>query len=387
MDINLLHRLLAQGESSHLDYKSEQYRFAGGSDGDKSELLKDVLAMANAWRETDAFILIGVKEHKGHKAEIVGITEHLDDAAVQQFVNSKTNRPIQFSYTEFEADGKTVGVIHIPLQSRPFFVRKRFASVDADTVYLRRGSSTDIADPDEIHSMGASVVSAKPSLRIEFADLPTRHALGQTLVLKREVLRPLPEEQLPPDPNDGDHILPGGIRIPSLDGGANPDYWRELSEYLFLRRLVGRVGFAVTNDSPTAATGVCVKLTTPNVPEVLFPESLPDRPEYRRPLLPDMSHLRFANRGIQPDVVCTRHGNLWHIEITFGKVQPRATVWTEDELLIGTVATHQVLLAGQVFGDNFEPMHLELRVASEPAVRGMTVEDLRAEDEHGDDAD
>ncbi len=75
MDNDLLNGLLLQGESSHLDYKSEQYRFVGASDGEKAELLKDILAMANAWRESDAYILIGVKEQPGRKAEIVGTSQ------------------------------------------------------------------------------------------------------------------------------------------------------------------------------------------------------------------------------------------------------------------------------------------------------------------------
>lgn len=64
MDTTLLRRLISQGESSYLDYKSKQYSFIGGTVGEKSELLKDVLAMANAWREVDAYILIGVTEHQ-----------------------------------------------------------------------------------------------------------------------------------------------------------------------------------------------------------------------------------------------------------------------------------------------------------------------------------
>lgn len=44
------------------------------------ELLKDVLAFANAFGRDEAFILIGVLEVKGSRAQVVGITDHLDDA-------------------------------------------------------------------------------------------------------------------------------------------------------------------------------------------------------------------------------------------------------------------------------------------------------------------
>jgi hypothetical protein len=72
----------------------------GATDAEKSELLKDVLAMANAWRETNAHI--GIAERAGGQPDVVGIGEHLDDADLQQFINSKTNRPVQFSYFEFQ---------------------------------------------------------------------------------------------------------------------------------------------------------------------------------------------------------------------------------------------------------------------------------------------
>jgi Schlafen, AlbA_2 len=163
MDDNLLRRLLAEGESSRLDYKSQQYPFAGASDGQKGELLKDILAMANASREVDAFILIGIEEQPGGRAQVIGIVDHLDDADLQQFVNSKTNRPMLFSYFEFQADGKTLAAIRVPLQRRPFFIKKRFGPVDARVVYMRRGSSTVEADPDEVHDMGVS--SAVPASR------------------------------------------------------------------------------------------------------------------------------------------------------------------------------------------------------------------------------
>lgn len=381
MTIDFLHRLLAEGESSHLDYKSEQYRFAGASGGDKAELLKDILAMANAWRDTDAYILIGVKEEAGRKASVVGITEHLDDADLQEFVNKKTNRPIHFSYKPFEADSKTIAILHIPLQQRPFFVHKRFASVDANAVYLRRGSSTDVADADEIHSMGLSASSpAKPTLHVEFADLKNRQGLGQVLSMKRELLRPLPEDKLPrPTPESGGILA----NLDTIASRPNPAYWHELVEYMCLRSIIGRVGFAIRSKSSIAAMGVCVKLTTPHVDHVLLPEYLPWRPRTR--LGPTYAAEHLLARTGEADLEYKRHGNLWHLEITFGRVQPGATIWTEEELLIGTIDEREVVLAGHIFGDNFEPVPLELRVASDPKVRDMTVKELRAEHEREDE--
>ena len=62
----------------------------------KSELLKDILAFANAARQITAHILIGVEEDAMGWGKVVGVTKHLDDAKLQQFVNGKTNRPVEF---------------------------------------------------------------------------------------------------------------------------------------------------------------------------------------------------------------------------------------------------------------------------------------------------
>ncbi|MCA9047884.1 MAG: hypothetical protein KDA89_04105, partial [Planctomycetaceae bacterium] len=55
--------LLRNPESTTLDFKQEQYKFYGATKQEQSELLKDILAFANAWKTSDAFILIGAQEH------------------------------------------------------------------------------------------------------------------------------------------------------------------------------------------------------------------------------------------------------------------------------------------------------------------------------------
>lgn len=80
---DLIETLLFEEEGSALDFKREQYRFNKASENEKSELLKDIIAFTNAWRRSDAYILIGVKEVKGARCEIAGISDDLDDAQIQ----------------------------------------------------------------------------------------------------------------------------------------------------------------------------------------------------------------------------------------------------------------------------------------------------------------
>ncbi len=68
-----LKQLLYRRESEALDFKRDQYVFAKGNEDQKAELLKDLLAFANAWRSTPAHILIGVDEMP--QPTVVGIPE------------------------------------------------------------------------------------------------------------------------------------------------------------------------------------------------------------------------------------------------------------------------------------------------------------------------
>jgi predicted HTH transcriptional regulator len=91
MDPSLLENLLYQEESESLDFKSAQYPFAKATNAEKAELLKDILAFANAWRQSDARILIGVEEVRGARSNVNGIDpgDHLLDRNLQQFVSKR----------------------------------------------------------------------------------------------------------------------------------------------------------------------------------------------------------------------------------------------------------------------------------------------------------
>ena len=155
-DNETLESLLNMQEGPALDFKQEQYRFNGAGHQEKSELLKDILAFANSQRYRTAYILIGVREGQGGRSEVVGVEEHLDDANLHQFVNSKTNRPVEFSYFQFYVQDKEIGVLRIPIQTRPVYVLSNYGKVKANIVLMRDGSSTSKASPDQIADMGRS---------------------------------------------------------------------------------------------------------------------------------------------------------------------------------------------------------------------------------------
>ena len=184
-----MEELLNEHEGSALDFKRDQYPFGkAATDEQKSELLKDILAFANAWRRTDAYILVGVDEVKGGRSKVSGVSSHLDDANVQQFVNEKTNRPVRFSYQVFPFEGVYVGVIQIPLQDRPVYLKKDFGKLKRNEVYIRRGSSTAIAEPDEVATMGGVKLQIVADQSSALPASPVREALQREYEQQNVVL-------------------------------------------------------------------------------------------------------------------------------------------------------------------------------------------------------
>lgn len=150
MKTSHLRELMDQSESEKLDFKSQQYRFVGATDDQKGELLKDIIAMANACKGCDAHILIGIEEH-GRANRVCGADPTLDDAAIQQFVNSKTNRRVSFMVETLDFEKQSITVIKIHgMQEWPIFLTSGFGRLKANVVYVRRGSSTGELTPDEL---------------------------------------------------------------------------------------------------------------------------------------------------------------------------------------------------------------------------------------------
>ena len=175
-------QLCMEGESPCLDYKREQYPFVGVSAPEKTELLKDVLAMVNAFRHETAYILIGVAQQPDGRGLIVGIPKDkfIDDANLQQFINEKTNRVVEFSSYSVEIDcANIIQVIEIPVQrERPYFPENRLGEIDENSVFIRIGSSTRIANPEEIARMGREEQARQNQREIEISLIVPGNEIG-----------------------------------------------------------------------------------------------------------------------------------------------------------------------------------------------------------------
>jgi hypothetical protein len=365
----LLERLLHEEEGVALDFKSAQYSFANADDVSKSELLKDILAFANSWRRTDAYILIGVAEAKGSRSTVVRVASHLDDAQLQQFVNSKVQRPIHFSYTSLRVEGKDVAVIHIPLQERPFYLRRDFGRLTANTVYIRRGSSTDQARPDEIAQMGQSEASEPEfALEVFFAD-PARRERVEPVIHSLSLSAP-PRREIPDySRNRGPYALQVGRY-------SNTDYYRKLVSFTVADRLVTPLYLAIRNSGQTTAQDVRIAIAVAGADTGIV---LMDDEEFPTIPQPEYDIASFSpNPPVRDfDVRVTRAQNTWIVEGRVDKVQPEATAWLRHPVYIGAHQSVLVTLEVAVFADNLPTPHRQsLSVRVESASRAVTLAEI-----------
>ena len=160
-------------------------------------------------------------------------------------MNSKTQRPIAFSYQCWNVSGASIGIIEIPVQERPVYVTRTFGKVQRDTVYLRRGSSTAVVRPDEVAKMGRPMESwgstNSPHLTLDWADVNSRGVLGSSCAVRSLILEP----RLP-----NDTFVRGRSMISSvLDPTLNPEYIQEVIDYVTEHSFFRPLGLRIHNGS------------------------------------------------------------------------------------------------------------------------------------------
>lgn len=361
----LIESLLWEEEGPTLDFKQKQYPFANATDEQKSELLKDILAFTNAFRRNDAFILLGVKDVKGARSEVVGVSEQIDDAHLQQLVNGKTQRPVNFAYKAAEHDGFPIGIIHIPLQFRPVYAKAKFGKVEKGAVYVRRGSSTAVASPEEIAQMGAdraAVPAAAPSLELMLIDRETGKPIAMPATFQT-LLLDVPAKEEVPDYHDGrnDPLI---IRIHH----GNADYYRELAAFTRTVNFLRPVFFTVRNTGEVSAQDVRLvfEIDDPSLAwEFVEAWDIPEPPKTHYDPLHGHTIRTFHETQ---DISVERVGDTWRVEGRFGKIQPQQTAQLKDALFVGAAKSDALTINAQIFADNLprpRPARFELEFAVE----------------------
>ncbi len=364
IDAESLTSLLYMEEGLTLDFKREQYRFNKATDSDKSKLLKDILAFANTQRYSTAYIVVGVEEVKGGRSAVVGVDDHdhLEDASLHQFVNGKTNRPVDFSYSAQAIEGKTVGVISIPIQQRPVWVEKTYGVVKANEVCIRDGSSTRAASPDEIAAMGRGNPAR---LQVQWGDATRRTVYPPDHVHRNTGLK-LPDQFQTWEGRSGDYDFKAlawklGIDPAVYDAGRF-SWAREWAIYKPL--------------------GLCFYNSSGSVGEnVRFTGILEDRNQSRFEQSDDTPGWRFGGENFQLEddkkIQTAPSGDGLEIAVEVGHIRPGEYVWAGQGVRFSTKTTGTLTWKVRFVADNLpEPIEYPLSLQVEYEERGIQREDV-----------
>lgn len=371
MNKNLFERLLYEEESTTLDFKQEQYRFSKASDEDKSELLKDILGFANAWRRTEAYILVGVEDIRGQRANVVGLSnDHLDDHSLQQFVNSLTNRTVRFHYGAFNFEGKQVGIICIDEhQDRPLYIKTNYGKLKKNEVYIRRGSSTDPtkpAGPDELATMGQGASPKPAELTLEFSSVEHDTPLGLHISCDTEFCEMPPTKSIP---------LYMGFKwkrllLSFLAGQRDPTdipngrYFKEFAKVEALRRQLSPISLVIKNIGSVNASGVRVELTINKSSglKILEHVAYPKQPDHMLASEDSIAeNPEISNQ--KEDVVIIESHEKFKIEIDCGVFQPGRDKWCKP-FYLGKENGGMLELKGRIFAENLpRPQEISLTIS------------------------
>ncbi len=353
MNKELFERWLYESESDSLDFKRDQYKFIGASDIEKSELLKDILAFVNSWRRVSGYIIIGIEDRPEKPNILHGITEHMDDASVQQFINSKVSGICKFEYRTYTKDNKTCGILKIPVQKRPLFLLRNYGKLKANTVYVRRGSSTDEAKPDEISKMGSDQdkLIEKASVQCGFFDKSKGKMLGAEINVDTMYIVIL--DSIPDYHASG----PGVIRAISM---KNKNYYRDIVDYFQFTSSFVPVHFAITNNGDIEAVNLRIEFELfSNDVEILVDGDEIDEPN------PDwMSGIRSVHSPIHQSAYLVDHqNNKWMICNRLDRLHAKRTLDLDGTVYIQVKESQTITGKVKVFFDGqSSPHEQELKI-------------------------
>ncbi|MCB5028091.1 ATP-binding protein [Streptococcus mutans] len=132
-----------QIESITLDFKREKYDLKNK----KYELIKDIMAMANALVDSKKYIILGIEEREDNEKEYVGIDDLEDPSIFENLLHEYIEPTVQFKYYSVRVKGKRIGVIEIGKnQDKPFMASKELRmhngtqGFDKGDCFIRKGT-------------------------------------------------------------------------------------------------------------------------------------------------------------------------------------------------------------------------------------------------------
>jgi len=160
MNITRLEQLLKQEESENLEFKREIHL---DTNQGKAKFVKELLALANSTPNGErAYLIVGVEDKTG---KLIGIEENLPEEKIQQIMASWCRPPVSLRVETQTLANKRLGVITIYGGRGPHTPAKNFHDPQGGLllretdVYIRRGSTVDVATPAEV----IAIAQARPT--------------------------------------------------------------------------------------------------------------------------------------------------------------------------------------------------------------------------------
>lgn len=142
-------------ECDFLDFKQEEY-----NEQNKPNLIKDVLAFANANVAGDKYIIIGVK--KTNEITLFNIQSKWDSAQLQQYITKNITPDISIDYFPYQYKGHNLMILRInDPQAQPYFTKKQVTFKNGQALlkehecWIRKGSYQIPASREDFEQMYA----------------------------------------------------------------------------------------------------------------------------------------------------------------------------------------------------------------------------------------
>ena len=228
-------------ESLNLDFKGSQYPREKHAD-----LIKDIIAMANADTNDERYIIIGVIYNKEGRKELRGISraDFIDDAVYQELIQNNVEPDIKFEYSLYEYSGKCFGVFKIGnCDDKPYMMKKDYNPLKKGDSWIRKGSHQPRMirrDFDAIYERKMALIGFTGHVEILFeeneSDSITIHTAGEVMLpseVEAKRIRRAIEEKKNPSLKKPTILDFYGISAPDLSyalTGIKPYHERTLEE-------------------------------------------------------------------------------------------------------------------------------------------------------------
>lgn len=220
------------------------------------------------------------------------------------------------------------------------------------------------------------------NLVLQFANHQSRQELGLTITLP-SVVYDKPASWLPDLRNWRNSGVPG-LNMSDPISELNADYWREKEEYIREKSLIKPIGMLLHNPSNVLMEQVHVEVKGTFADGIFITDTLPKEPAYRRldSFSRNIPRFRFVQQEDQTEVL--KHGDQWTLNLNFGNIRPKASVWLDEPFYVGSTEAKQLEMRALIYANNLpEPQTVLLLISFEIERRSaLTVEKLEGMPPH-----